>query len=207
MKTDISIVLDRSGSMASVRTDTIGGFNTFIEEQRKQPGECAVSLVQFDDSFEVLYTEKSVQDAPLLTPETFLPRGSTALLDAIGRTIVATGARLSAIHEAMRPEKVIFVIITDGQENASKEFSKQQIADMIKLQRETYKWDFVFLGANQDAIAVGGSLGVARDSSLTYAHDGAGTRSAFMSTSGHVSSLRASGHAKFSEADRLKQKR
>jgi len=206
---DVSFVLDRSGSMSSVREDTIGGFNSFIEAQQKLPGECLATLMQFDDQHDVLYSGKPIKDVPKLTAETFVPRRSTALLDAIGRTIVATGARLAAMPEADRPEKVMFVILTDGGENASREFNRKQIFDMIKLQTETYKWDFVFIGANQDAIATGASLGVMAGKSMTYASNSAGTKAAFESMSAYVGAARACAgplsETKFTAADRDEQ--
>lgn len=204
--TDISIVLDRSGSMASVWQDTIGGFNSFIEAQRKLPGACNVSAIQFDNEYETLYTSKPVADAPLLNKETYVPRGMTALLDAIGRTINATGARLAAMPEDQRPGKVIFVILTDGAENSSREFTREKVFEMIKLQRETYKWDFMFLGANQDAIQTGAALGVAAGSSMTYASNAVGTRSAFASASNYVAKSRAGvADVSFTDKDRQDQ--
>lgn len=203
---DITVVLDRSGSMSSVRADTIGGFNSFIEEQRKVPGECNASLVQFDDQYEVVYTAKPVKDAPALTTETFVPRGMTALLDAIGRTINETGKRLSVIPEADRPGKVIFVILTDGGENSSKEYTREKVFEMITHQKSAYQWDFVFLGANQDAISTGAGLGIARGSTMTYASNAVGTKHAFRSASNYAASSRTVGSASFSEADREKQK-
>lgn len=203
---DITFVLDRSGSMSSVRADTIGGFNAFIEAQRKVPGECNASLVQFDDQYEIVYTAKPVKDAPELTAETFVPRGMTALLDAIGRTINATGKRLEAIPEADRPSKVIFVILTDGGENSSKEFTREKVFEMITHQKNTYQWDFVFLGANQDAISAGASLGIAAGSTMTYASNAVGTKHAFASASAYAARSRTVGTASFSDEDREKQK-
>lgn len=209
--TDITIVLDRSGSMLNVQTDTIGGFNAYIESQRQLPGECVVSLVQFDDQYEPLYSSKSVKDVPLLTTETFVPRGWTALLDAIGRTINETGRRLAGMAENQRPEKVLFVILTDGIENASKEFTRQKVFEMIGHQRSTYLWDFVFIGANQNAIQTGGSLNIGANSSMTYAANAIGTKSAFASVSAYTSNTRsvsgaAAGASSFSAEDREKQK-
>lgn len=179
--TDISIVLDRSGSMESIRNDTIGGFNTFLKTQQEAPGEANLTLVQFDDRYEVVHNGIRVQDVPELTALTFVPRGYTALLDAIGRTITDTGTRLSALSEDQRPSKVIFVILTDGEENASKEFTRDKINEMIKHQTEAYNWDFVFLGANQDAIQVGTSIGIMAANSLSYAANKAGTDALFSS--------------------------
>ena len=177
-ETDITVVLDRSGSMASVRDDTIGGFNSFLQEQKAVPGSARVSLVQFDDQYESVYECRDVQDAPDLSPRTFVPRGSTALLDAIGRTLNATGARLAALPEAARPEKVLLVVMTDGLENASREFSARQVFDMITHQRDKYQWEVVFIGANQDAVLTGASYGLPASNALDYAATPAGTRHA-----------------------------
>lgn len=207
---DITVVLDRSGSMEAVRTDTIGGFNAFIGEQRKQPGKCALSLVQFDDVYEPVYTARPVGDAPLLSVETFVPRNTTALLDALGRTIAATGARLGAMPEADRPGKVLFVIITDGAENASREFTRKQIFEMITQQKTMYQWQFIFLGANQDAIQAGAAMGIARGQTMSYAANAVGTQSAFRSASNATSGYRsgATGQsAAFTEDDREEQKK
>ena len=177
-ETDITVVLDRSGSMETVREDTIGGFNAFLEEQKAVPGSARISLVQFDDRYEIVYEHRGIQDAPDLSPRTFVPRGSTALLDAIGRTLNATGARLAALPEAARPEKVLLVVMTDGLENASHEFSARQVSDMITHQRDKYQWEVVFIGANQDAVVTGASYGLPAASALDYDATPAGTRHA-----------------------------
>jgi hypothetical protein len=203
--TDISVVLDRSGSMISVVTDTIGGFNTFIDEQKKQPGKALLTLAQFDTIYEIVHDGKAIKDVPLLTNETFVPRGGTALLDAIGNTINRTGKRLSDMPENERPGKVIVVILTDGEENSSREFTSSKISDLITLQRDTYKWEFVFLGANQDAIMTASQMGIPMASSMTYAANSQGTQHAFASVSNMTSSYRAGGKAAFSQSDRDKQ--
>lgn len=154
--TEVVIVLDRSGSMQDIREDMEGGLNHFFEEQKKEPGSCQVTLVQFDDAYEVVYSGKDLNEVP---PAQLVPRGCTALRDALGKTINSVGERLAKTPEADRPSKVVFVIITDGLENASKEFSHEQIQEMVKHQQEQYSWLFVYLGANQDAFAVGSSLG------------------------------------------------
>lgn len=202
--TDISIILDRSGSMDSIKTDTIGGFNSFLKEQQSVGGECTISLYQFDDRYEMIYEGKKIKNAPSLNNETFVPRGWTALLDAIGRTINSTGARLSKMKESDRPSKVIIVIVTDGQENQSKEFTKNQIFDMITHQKNNYNWQFVFLGANQDAIKVAGDYGIAKSSTLTYATSSIGTQSAYRSFSSNLANYRVgtSCSVDFSENDR-----
>jgi Mg-chelatase subunit ChlD len=207
--TDISVVLDRSGSMESVRSDTIGGFNTFLKEQQACPGRANLSLIQFDDHYEVVHASKTIGEVPALTSQTFVPRGSTALLDAIGRTINDTGARLSAMDEESRPGKVVVVILTDGHENSSHEFTKAKINEMITRQREAYAWEFVFLGANQDAIAVGQGMGFVGANAMTYAPNAAGTEAAFVATSANLRSYRTgtSTTTGYSDADREAQKR
>lgn len=206
---DITIVLDRSGSMESVKNDTIGGFNSFIDDQRKIPGFANVSLCQFDTVYEELYAGKPLPEAPKLTNETFLPRGGTALLDAIGRTINATGKRLSDIPEAQRPSKVIFVIITDGEENSSKEFTRDKVFEMISKQRDVFKWQFVFIGANQDAISTAAAMGIAASNSLSFAANSRGTRAIYTATSSAVGNYRTGDtpDASFTDKDREEQKK
>lgn len=154
---EIVVVLDRSGSMQSIRNDMIGGFNAFIEEQRKLPGDCNVTLTQFDDQYEVVYQGKPLKDVPSLE---LAPRGGTALLDAVGRTISQVGTRLESTPEDQRPERVLFVILTDGHENASRELSKAKIKEMVEHQRSKYSWEFVYIGANQDSFGEAQSIGI-----------------------------------------------
>lgn len=183
--TDITMVLDRSGSMQSIRDDTVGGFDAFLAEQRHQPGRGTVSLVQFDNEYEEVYVGRDLADVPGLT---LVPRGSTAMLDAIGRAVHATGARLAALPEDRRPGTVVVGVMTDGLENASREFSYADIKALIQQQEQVYGWTFMYLGANQDAIEVGASIGVARDRALTYA--GPKVAAAMGAYSASVSSLR-----------------
>lgn len=206
--TDITIVLDRSGSMQRVADDTIGGFNKFLQDQQAAPGTATITLHQFDDLFETPIKAQDVKSAKPLNRETFSPRGSTALLDAIARGIKHTGSRMESTPEANRAAKVIFVVITDGQENASREFTKNQVNDMITHQREKYSWEFVFLGANQDAIATAASLGVTSANAMTYAHNAVGTTQAFAATSQNLTSLRrgATKSMAYSTQDREAQK-
>lgn len=155
--TDITVVLDRSGSMASCRADAEGGLNTFIDKQKKEPGSAIFTLVQFDDKYDFVHRGIPISEVPKCTLE---PRGSTALLDAVGKAIAETGQRLKAMPENQRPGLVVFVIVTDGGENSSVEYRKDQIKQMIALQQNVYKWQFTFLGANQDAFAEAGSLAI-----------------------------------------------
>lgn len=183
--TDLTFVLDRSGSMTSIRQATQDGFNAFIGEQRATPGRCTVSLNQFDDRFDVLYTELEVHAVPPLQLE---PRGTTALLDAIARSVHATGARLAAKPEDKRPGAVLVGIMTDGLENASKEYTHAMIKALITEQEQKYDWTFLYMGANQDAIEVGATLGVRAEQSLTYS--AAGTADALRASSANVGRMR-----------------
>lgn len=163
--TDITMVIDRSGSMQSIRTDAEGGINSFIEQQKQEPGETLLTLVQFDTEYEFVHSGVPVKQIPAFT---LVPRGSTALLDAVGRAINETGARLAAMAESQRPALVVFVIVTDGAENSSREFTLDQIRTMVEHQQSAYKWQFTFLAANQDAFAAGGSMGIAQDGIAAY---------------------------------------
>lgn len=205
--TDINIVLDRSGSMSSVKRDTIGGFNQFLQEQQAVPGESTITLAQFDNIYEIIYDAAKLSEAEPLTDATFVPRGSTALLDAIGRTIYNTGERLSALPEDQRPDKVVFVILTDGEENSSREYSADRINEMISHQRDVYKWQFVFLGANQDAITTASKIGIHAHAALTYAANATGVAAAFGSASKRLASYRARAaeQMEFTDEDREKQ--
>lgn len=169
---DITVVLDRSGSMESIRQDTIGGFNRFLKEQQAVPGTCSFTLNQFDDFFETVQDGVDIQKAKELTPSTFVPRGSTALLDAVGRTIMETGKRLDALADDQKPEKVIFLIVTDGGENASREYSALKVKAMTQHQIKKYDWQFVYLGANQDAFTTASAIGVSSANSANYAANG-----------------------------------
>jgi len=207
--TDITLVLDRSGSMQACAESTIAGVNTFLRDQRATPGSAKFSLVQFDNEYQSLYEGKDIRGALDLSGETFVPRGGTALLDAIGRTINRTGERLRALAEADRPGKVIFVIVTDGAENASEEFTREKVNEMIQHQRDRYQWDFVFIGANQDAIKTAAGMGIGAANSLTYVQNAVGTQSAFESLTRSVSNVRSGvvGSASFNAGDREAQKK
>lgn len=164
-KTEIVFILDRSGSMASIAADMRGGFDTLIEEQKKVGGECLVTLAQFDDQYEIVYEGKPIAEVPKLE---LVPRGGTALLDAVGRTIAATGERLAKMPEVDRPARVLVAIITDGQENRSIEYTAAQVAAMIAHQKEAYAWSFLFLGADANAIEVAKSYGISAQGAVRY---------------------------------------
>ncbi len=209
-KTDITIILDRSGSMNSVKDDTIGGFNSFVEEQQKIEGEAVLSLVQFDDQYDVVYLDKDINSADKLTNETFQPRGMTALFDAVGRTINSVGKRLASLSENERPNKVLFVIMTDGFENASVEYNAAKVSEMIKTQRNVYSWEFMFIGANQDAVLSAQEIGIPMQAALTYAANTDGTRAAFGSVAKKVANYRSSSQPSalhFDDSDRQEQEK
>jgi hypothetical protein len=195
---DITVILDRSGSMESIASDVVGGFNRFVTDQRGQPGECRLTLVQFDHEYQVVYAGRLIAEAPLLTPDTFKPRGTTALLDAIGRTIEATGDRLRALPEADRPDRVLLVVTTDGLENASTDYTRARVFEMISTHRDVYRWKFLFMAANQDAIQEGGQIGIAPQSAMNFEADGASYRVASLAMSRAVSEFRQTGEAEFS---------
>jgi len=170
--THIAVLLDRSGSMGSVKDETISGFNYFLKEQKAAGANASFTLVQFDsESTDVVHEARPVLEVPDLNGDTYQPRGSTPLLDALGATINSTGRTLAAIPETNRPDKVVFVVITDGEENASHKFTKSQVKEMIDHQSEKYNWQFIYLGANQDAFAEAGALGIAMANAANFDAD------------------------------------
>lgn len=183
----IAALLDRSGSMQTIRTDTEGGFDAYIETQRKEPGEVHVTLAQFDDRYDLVYSGKPIADVPALVLE---PRGMTALLDGIGKLVTDIGAELAARPEHERPAKVIVMVLTDGHENSSREWAPAGIRDLIRQQEQVYAWEFLFLGANIDAVTVGQSLGFAADRSLTYGASKAGVGGAIRAAAAYTSRSR-----------------
>ena len=188
--TEIVCIIDRSGSMESIKTDAIGGFNNFLEAQKKLPGTASVSLVLFDNEYETPIQNADIKSVDPLTEKTFVPRGSTALLDAVGRTVNEVGTRFANMQEQDRPEKVMVCILTDGLENASREFSRSKIKEMVEHQRDKYKWGFVFLAANQDAFAEAESIGISKNMAVNFEQTGDGTRAAYDSLNMMVSEFR-----------------
>lgn len=189
---DISCVVDRSGSMHSIATDAIGGFNTFLDSQKSEPGRARFTLVLFDHEYRVIHSGVDIQSVPQLNRSTYQPRGSTALLDAIGRTIDDVGKRLAATPEADRPHKVIVAILTDGMENASTDYDFRKVASMIEHQRDAYAWEFLFLAANQDAIAAAGKLSISAADAVSFDATADGVREAYQVMSANVSARRRS---------------
>jgi len=191
--TELIMILDRSGSMSSLVTDTIGGFNSFIEKQKQEDGEALLTTILFDDKYEVLHNGVDIKTINPLTTNEYSARGMTALLDAIGKTINTVGDRLSKTNEEDKPSKVIFVITTDGQENMSKEFTQSQIKKMVKHQTDKYNWQFVFLGANIDAVGTAQSFGIQGQFASNYTASSAGTDSVYTSLSKNIASYRSVG--------------
>lgn len=185
---EIAILLDRSGSMASICEDMEGGFKTFIEEQRKIPDPCVVSLYQFDSIYEEVFVEKPLSEVTTLG---LVPRSATALLDAMGRMIVSMGVRLAAKPEEKRPGKVIVLVITDGQENASREFTRDKIKSMVETQTNVYNWQFAFLGANMDAFDEASSIGISGAAVMNYVADAQGVQNMYSGTSSAVQNYRS----------------
>jgi hypothetical protein len=188
--TEIAFILDRSGSMNSCQQAAIEGFNHFLADQQKTEGLAKLTVVLFDDEYIVPVSSVPVQEIVPLTDDTYQPRGCTALLDAIGQTVDDLGRRLAALAEKNRPGQIIVAILTDGLENASQRFTWKQISEKIKHQTDIYKWTFLFLGANQDAIATAANLSIAANNAANYVADAAGSKAGQAAFSRKMSALR-----------------
>lgn len=189
-KTELVFILDRSGSMAGLETDTIGGFNTMLQKQKELPGEALVTTVLFDDEYELLFDRQSIHEVSLIGADDYFVRGSTALLDAIGKTMNKMIAVQKYGGPSQRAEKVVFVITTDGLENASRNYSPEQVRRMIEHQQTVYGWEFIFLGANIDAIATAAQIGIQASRAANYHADSVGTQVNFQAVNDAVSELR-----------------
>lgn len=187
---ELVFIIDRSGSMAGLESDTIDGYNSFIQEQKKVEGEVTLSTVLFNNSFDVVHNRVDIRSVKPLTKNEYYAQGSTALLDAIGRSIVYIGERLEETKEEKRPSKVMFVITTDGMENASCEYTYKRIKEMIKHQTEIYSWEFLFLGANIDAVGVAQDIGIRAERAVRYNNNSAGVRMNYNIMSNTVSKIR-----------------
>lgn len=199
--TDVTVLLDRSGSMQSIKEGMEEGFKSFVREQRKAP-LTRMTLIQFDNENdqEVVFQNTLVTSGEVKL--SLIPRGGTPLLDALCKAIDGTGARLAALPEAERPSKVLFVIITDGQENASRRYRRSDVKERVTRQQDHYKWNFVYLGANQDSFSEAFSYGIPLGSTLTYSADNAHTVSAFAQMSRNVSPMFMGEDASFTTAQR-----
>ena len=188
--TEIVFVLDRSGSMSGLEKDTIGGFNSMIEKQRKEEGEALVSTVLFDHLTEVIMDRVPIKEVEPLTEDDYIPRGTTALIDALGGAIHHIGNVHKYARDEDRPEHTLFVITTDGMENASHHYSSDDVKRMIKRQTELYGWEFLFLGANIDAVETARSYGIDEMHAASYVSDSAGTIRNFAAMDAAISSVR-----------------
>ena len=190
--TELVFILDRSGSMGGLESDTIGGFNSMLAKQQAEPGECRVTTVLFDNHYEVLHDRIDVKAVNPITDKEYFVRGSTALLDAVGRTINKIKSVQKNTAEDYRAEKVLFIITTDGMENASCEYNYHKIKMMIERQKSMYGWEFIFLGANIDAAEVASRFGVSRNRAQNFHNDGEGIALNYAILSETVASFRAS---------------
>ncbi len=189
--TEIVFILDRSGSMGGLEADTIGGYNSMLEKQKKEDGEAIISTVLFDDQTEILHDRKNLNDVKPLTDKEYYVRGCTALLDAVGGAIHHIGRIRKEMPEDECPEKTLFIITTDGMENASKQYSYEKVKKMVEKKKKKQQWEFIFMGANMDAIEVAGRFGLAANRAVTYECDDIGTALNFEVISKIVSCARS----------------
>ncbi len=194
--TEIVFILDRSGSMAGLENDTIGGYNSMLEKQKNEEGEVIISTVLFDNVTEVLHDRIPLDKINPITEKEYFVRGSTALLDAVGGAIHHIGNVHKYAREEDVPEKTLFIITTDGMENSSRQYTYNKVKKMVERQKEKYHWEFIFMGANMDAVSVANNFGVDRLHAVTYECDGAGTALNYKVMSKMVSRARKAGSAK-----------
>ena len=188
--TEIVFILDRSGSMGGLEEDTIGGYNSLIEKQKQEDGEAYLTTVLFDDRYEMIHKHEDIENVRPLTNKEYYPRGMTALLDAVGKTILKIKRQQERLDETEIPENTLVVITTDGHENASKEFTYRDIRTLIKKQTEIYNWEFIFLGANIDAAKEGEKFGIRRERTVNYHADHKGVEKHYKELSKTVSMYR-----------------
>jgi len=172
--TELVFILDRSGSMSGLESDTIGGFNSMLKKQQAEPGDCRITTILFDDNYEVLHDRIDIKAVGDISTQEYFVRGCTALLDAVGRTIKKINKVQKNTAEDYRADKVLFVITTDGMENASREFTYDKIKSMVGKQKKKHNWEFIFLGANIDAIDVANRFGIARNRTQNFHNDSEG---------------------------------
>jgi uncharacterized protein YegL len=188
--TELVYILDRSGSMSGLERDTIGGFNAMIQKQKQEEGEALISTILFDNTSVVLHDRVPVQEVAPMTERDYTVRGCTALLDAIGGAIHHIGNVHKYARDEDVPEHTLFVITTDGMENASRHYSSDQVKQMIQRQKDKYGWEFLFLGANIDAVETAGRFGIAPDRAANYHSDSEGTQLNYQVVSEAISTVR-----------------
>ena len=203
--TQLVFILDRSGSMAGLESDTIGGFNSMLEKQKKEDGECIITTVLFDHEVELLHDRIDIRAVRPMSEKEYMVRGSTALLDAIGKTIHKIGNAEKNTAEEYRADKVMVVIITDGEENSSRFYSLKEVKHMIERQKEHYGWEFIFLGANIDAVETATRFGIDRDMAVDYVPDKEGVELNFRMMSEAVASYRACGSVPQSSLNKIRK--
>lgn len=191
--TELVFILDKSGSMSGLEADTIGGYNSMLAKQRAIEGECHITTVLFDNNYELLHDRIDIRAVCSITEKEYYVGGSTALLDAIGRTIHKIGNVQKHTADDYRAEKVLFVIITDGAENSSREYSAEKVKALIERQKAKYSWEFIFLGANIDAVETAGRFGISPDRSIDYLADSEGTELNFKVMASAVATFREEG--------------
>lgn len=191
--TELVFILDKSGSMSGLENDTIGGFNSFLKKQKEVEGECRITTVLFDHTYTLLHDRIDIQAVSPLTTKDYYVGGSTALIDAIGRTIDKLVKVQKITAEDYKAEKVMFVIITDGEENSSRVYTAKRVREMIELEKEKYGWEFIFIGANIDAVATAENFGISKDRAVNYVADSQGTALNFKCMTQAVSSYRTKG--------------
>ncbi|WP_101908627.1 vWA domain-containing protein [Marasmitruncus massiliensis] len=191
--TELVFILDKSGSMGGLEKDTIGGYNSMLAKQQAVEGECHITTVLFDNNYELLHDRIDIKAVSPITDKEYSVGGSTALLDAIGKTIKKIGNAQKHTADDYRAEKVMFVIITDGEENASHEYSSDKVKAQIERQKTEYHWEFIFLGANIDAVQTAGRFGIAPDRAVDYLSDSEGTELNFKVMSAAVTTFREAG--------------
>lgn len=189
-KAEMVFILDRSGSMGGLENDTIGGYNAMLKKQQDEPGEAIITTVLFDDQYEILHDRIDIKGVRPITEKDYFVRGSTALLDAIGKTINKISNVQRNTAEDEQASKVIFVITTDGLENASREYSYEKIKGMVELEKHKYGWEFIFLGANIDAIGTAAKMGIDGNRAANYHADALGTHLNYKAVSKAMSTLR-----------------
>ncbi|GAB1476913.1 VWA domain-containing protein [Bacillota bacterium] len=203
--TELVFILDKSGSMGGLEADTIGGYNSMLAKQQAVEGECFITTVLFDNNYELLHDRIDLKAVGAITEKEYQVGGSTALLDAIGRTIQKIGNAQKHTADGYRAEKVMFVIITDGEENSSREYSADKVKTQIERQKTKYGWEFIFLGANIDAVETAGRFGIAPDRAVEYVSDSEGTQLNYTVMAQTVATFRKEGRVEEASFDEIRK--
>lgn len=205
--TELVFILDKSGSMAGLEKDTLGGYNSMLEKQRELEGDCKITTVLFDNNYDLIHDRIDIKGIRSMTEEEYVVGGYTALLDAIGSTLNKIISAQKSILKEYRADKVMFVIITDGEENSSREYSAENVKSMIERQRSDYSWEFVFLGANIDAVETASSLGIEATRAVDYIADSEGTELNYRVMAEAVARFRQEGKIENKDFDEIRKRR